>query len=169
MRQSLGWIGFVVAFLVGVSLGAVWGRGAKVPANLYEGKSAKEAGQALLEAAQAQAGDGSWELIGVGRVYYLSGDKVRGQQIFDLVLGGKPQKSDFERLAHVYAEAGEWHKAEPLFKKVTIQDPKDDSALAEAGAYYNLNGDRAMAESLFRASFDRNPGNVWNTLDAAAS
>src|SRR5512135_1248963 len=110
MRQSLGWIGFVVAFLVGVSLGAVWGRGAKVPANLYEGKSAKEAGQALLEIAEAQAGDGSWELIGVGRVYYLSGEKAKAQRLFDLVLGNKPQKSDLDRLANVYLEAGEWEK-----------------------------------------------------------
>lgn len=54
-------------------------------------------------------------------------------------------------------------------KKVLEMDPKDDSAYAEAGAYYNLHGDRAKAESLFGVSFERNPGNLWNTLAAAGS
>jgi|WetSurMetagenome_2_1015567.scaffolds.fasta_scaffold23987_4 tetratricopeptide (TPR) repeat protein len=169
MRNSRGWIGIVAVFAVGVCVGAIWGRGAKVLPTLYEGKPAKDAGQALLDAAEAQAGGGSWELLGVGRVYYLSGDKAKGQRIFDLVIGTKPQKSDYERLAKVYLEAGEWAKAAPLLEKVLVLDPKDDSALAEAGAFYNLNGDRAKAESLFRQSFDRNPGNVWNTLAAAGS
>jgi tetratricopeptide (TPR) repeat protein len=169
MRKSLGWVVIGSAFVAGMFLGAIWGRGAKVPPALYEGKPAKDAGQALLEAAEAQAGGGSWELLGVGRVYYLSGDKAKGQRIFDLVVGNKPQQSDYERLAKVYLEAGEWAKAEPLLKKVVEMDVKDDSALAEAGAAYNLNGDRTAAESLFKQSFDRNPGNVWNTLAAAGS
>jgi tetratricopeptide (TPR) repeat protein len=169
MLKSPRWAGIVAVFLAGMCLGAIWGRGAKVPPTLYEGRSPKDAGQALLEAAEAQAGGGSWELIGVGRVYYLSGDKAKAERIFDLVFGSKPQKSDYERLARIYLEAGEWAKAEPLLKKVVEMDAKDDSAMAESGAYYNLNGDRAKAETLFKQSFDRNPGNVWNTLDAAGS
>lgn len=156
-------------FLAGLLVGGTWGRGAKVSPSLYEGRTAKEAAAALLVAAEGQAGDGTWELIGVGRVYYLSGDKTKGQGLFDRVLSGKPKADDLERIAKVYAEAGEWAKAEPLFRRVAEADPKDDAAQAEVGAYYNLNGDRAAAEAMFRRSFDRKPENVWNTLSAAGS
>lgn len=135
MKKPLGWIGLVVLFGAGMCLGAIWGRGTKVPATLYEGKAPKDAGRALLDAAEAQAAGGSWELLGVGRVYYLWGDKAKAQRLFDLVLGNKPQKSDYERLAKVYLEAGEWAKAEPLLNRVVDLDPKDDSALAEAGLF----------------------------------
>ena len=90
MKKSLGWAGLVAVFLAGFLVGGAWGRGAKVAPSLYEGKPAKEAAAALLDAAEGQAGDGTWEIIGVGRVFYLSGDKTRGQGIFDRVLSGKP-------------------------------------------------------------------------------
>jgi tetratricopeptide (TPR) repeat protein len=169
VKKSARLVCLSATFLAGLLAGMVWGRGTKVPPSAYEGKPAKAAGDSLLELAEVQAAGGSWELLGVGRVYYLSGDKATAQRLFDLVLGNKPQKSDFERLARIYLEAGEWAKAEPLLSKVVDLDPKDDSALAEAGAYYNLHGDRARAETLFKASFEKNPGNVWNTLEAAGS
>lgn len=68
MKQPVRLVCLSIAFLSGALLGVVWARGTKVPSAAYEGKAPKEAGQALLEAAEAQAGDGSWELIGVGRV-----------------------------------------------------------------------------------------------------
>ena len=43
--------------------------------------------KALLAVAKQQAGKGSWERIGVGRVYYLGGMKAEGQAIFDEVTG----------------------------------------------------------------------------------
>ena len=169
MGKSLGWAGLVVVFLAGLFVGGTWGRGATVSPSIYEGKPAKEAAAALLAAAEGQAGGGTWELIGVGRVYYLSGDKTKGQGFFDRVLSGKPKTDDLERIAKVYAEAGDWSKAEPLFRRVVEADPKDDGAQAELGAYYNLNGNRSAAEELFRRSFEKKPGDVWNTLSAAGS
>ena len=46
--------------------------------DLIRGKPAKEAGLAALQEAEKRAGSGSWELLGVARVYYLSGDKPKG-------------------------------------------------------------------------------------------
>lgn len=156
-------------FVAGLAVGVAGAKAKGFPPTLYQGKEARAAGLALLAAAELQAGNGSWELIGVGRVYYLSGDQAKGQAIFDRVLAGKKGMGDWERVAKVYLEAGEWSKAEPLFKKAVEADPEDDSTPALAGAYYNLNGDRKRAEELFARSFDRKPGDLWNTLDAAGS
>src|SRR3546814_168877 len=52
-----------------------------------------------------QAEDGSWERIGVARVYYLGGFKAEGQAIFDEVLAGKHDDGDAYRIARVYREA----------------------------------------------------------------
>jgi len=41
--------------------------------------------------------------------------------------------------------------------------------LAEAGAYYNLNGDRARAEELFTQAFAADPGNPLACSTAAES
>jgi len=132
---------------------------------LFSGKEAKAAASSLLAAAEEQAGSGSWELIGVGRVYYLSGDKEKGQAIFNRVTAKKLEKSDVMRIGRVYQEAGEWDKAAIEFQRVLTMDAKDDSGMAEIGAYYNLHKDRAKAEELF----SRNNTNVWNTLAAAGS
>ena len=156
-------------FLAGMAVGAIASKGKGVPAALYQGKEAKAAGLALLEVAQQQAGNGSWELIGVGRVFYLSGGQAKGQALFDRVLAGKRDTGDMERVAKVYLEAGEWSKAEPLLKKILEADPGDDSSQTLAGAYYNLNGDRPRAEELFARSFEKKPGDLWNTLNAAGS
>src|ERR1700749_2773337 len=73
----------------------------------FKGKPAKEGAYAALAEAEKLSGDGSWELIGVGRVYYLSGDKAKGQALFDRVTANKPEASDWQRIGEVYAEAGE--------------------------------------------------------------
>ncbi len=170
VTMNLGRTGIMaLVFMAGTATGLALAKEKGVAPALFQGREAKAAGTALLEVAERQAGKGSWELIGVGRVYYLSGDKARGQALFDRVLGGKPERSDWERVAKVYAEAGEWSKAEPLFQKVVAGDPKDDSGLSLAGAYYNLNGDRAKAEELFARCFQLKPDDVWDTVNAAAS
>jgi len=158
----------VFAFLGGVAVG-VASSAAKSDPSLFTGKSPKEAALALLAVAQSQAGKGSWENIGIGRVYYLMGDKAGGQAIFDRVTAGKIKESDWMRLGRVYEEAKEWEKAKAAFDKALSLDPKDAEKLAEIGAYYNLRGDRAKAEELFARSFQSKSDEVWNTLNVAGS
>src|SRR5262249_17362807 len=121
-----------------VAFGAVAGYAAKEPGAgvaAFKGKPAKEGAYAALVEAERLSGDGSWELIGVGRVYYLSGDKAKGQAIFDRVLGSKKvASSDWQRIGDVYAEGGENAKAEELYQKVLAADAKDDTGQAEIGA-----------------------------------
>ena len=153
-------------FFVGAVVGYAAAR--RVIPSDYQGKTKDEAGKALLEQARAQAGKGSWERIAVGRVYYLAGMKQEGQAIFDEVLSRKAESSDFFRVARVYREAGEWPKAKEMFDKYLQQNPNDDKGLAEVGAYYLLNGDRATAEQLFQRSF-KLEAEMWSTVSAAAA
>jgi len=153
-------------FFVGAVVGYAAAR--RVIPSDYQGKTTEEAGKALLEQARAQAGRGSWERIAVGRVYYLAGMKEEGQAIFDEVLSRKAESSDFFRVARVYREAGEWPRAKELFDKYVTQNPKDDKGLAEVGAYYLLNGDRATAEQLFERSF-KLESEMWSTVSAAGA
>ncbi len=134
-------MGWAVVFSAGLLAGWAAAKGKGIEPSVYQGKEAKQAGLALLQEAQVQAGDGSWERIGVGRVYYLSGDRAKGQALFDGVLAKKPAKDDLQRIARVYAEAG---------------------------AYYNLNGNRSKAEEMFGLSLGKK-SDVWNTLNAAGS
>lgn len=152
----------LVVFTLGLALGAFAAKKG-VDASLYEGKSKKEAAAALLELARKQAGKGSWERIGVGRVYYLGGMKAEGQAIFDEVTAKDPETTDWWRIGRVYWEAGEWDKAREAFEKSLAKNPKDDKGLAELGAYYLIKGDRAKAEELFGKSFAIESGEVWNT------
>jgi len=151
-------------FCAGIGIG--WAATKNAP-SLYHGKSKEEAGLALVEAAKLQAGDGSWERIAIGRVLYLGGRKTEGQAIFDSILGGDHEDSDEYRIARVYAEAHEWPKAKPLFDQFAAKNPKDEKGLAEIGAYYLLNGDRATAEDLFDRSFKT--AELWATISAAGA
>lgn len=128
-------------------------------------QSKEDAAKALLTEAMVQADGGSWERIAIGRVYYLGGMKPEGQAIFDEVLA-EQDASDLFRVARVYQEAGEWSRAKPLFDEAIRLEPKEETWLAEVGAYYLLNGDRETAESLFDRSFKRNP-ELWATVSAA--
>ena len=135
----------------------------------YHDKEAADAGRALLDVALQQAGKGSWERIAVGRVYYLGGDKARGQAIFDPLLAGKPDDSDVYRIARVYREAGEWDKAWPLFERYLNANPEEAKDWAEVGAYTMLAGDREAAERLYDRSFQVEPDELWSTLSAAGA
>ena len=73
------------------------------PNAYYAGKDPKAAAAALLATAETLTGNGSWERIGVGRVYYLSGDKTKGQELFNLATSKKTEASDLYRMATVYA------------------------------------------------------------------
>lgn len=136
---------------------------------MYQGQSQQQAARALLDTALAQAGKGSWERIGVGRVYYLGGFKEEGQRIFDAILAGKHEDSDVYRIARVYREAGEWDRARDMFDRYLAANPEEATGLAEVGAYYLLEGDRAAAERLFDRSFDAERDDLWATLHAAGA
>lgn len=139
-------------------------------ADLFHGKEPKVAATALLDGALALAGDGSWERIAVGRAWYLGGDKVKGQQIFDAVTGDRKAKaSDWFRVARVYVEAREWDKAQPAFEKALSMEPDDDSGTVEYGAFANVRKDREKAEVLFTKAMTKNPREFWHWVGAGGS
>jgi tetratricopeptide (TPR) repeat protein len=155
----------VLCFTLGATVG-LWAKGSADALSLFKGKPAKEAGQAALAQAEKLAEKGSWELIAIGRVYYLSGDKTKGQSYFDRVIGGKVQGSDWQRIGDVYNEAGEKDKAEACYKKVLAADPKDDTGQSEIGSWYIRNGQRERGEELYAKALDRNPEDVWHYIRA---
>jgi tetratricopeptide (TPR) repeat protein len=159
----------VVALIAGVAIGLAASASKKVEPVMYVDRSPKEAALGLLTVALRQAGNGSWENIAVGRVYYLMGDKDEGQAIFDRVIATKVKKDDWMRMGRVYIEAGEWDKAKTAFDKALALDPKDEANLVEVGAYYNLHGDRQTAEELFTRAFRSEPEEIWYTVNAAGS
>ena len=161
----------VGVFVVGLAAGVWAAKSGPLSPALFSGKSAKDAGHAVLTAAQGIADkSGSWERIAYGRVLYLSGDKTGGQAVFDKVLADKKVKAgDHFRVAKVYLEAGEWDKAKPLFDKVLELEPKDEDWLAEIGSCYLMKGDRTKAEELFTRSFTEDPDNLYNSLRIAAA
>src|SRR5262245_56700485 len=90
----------------------------------------KEVSDRLLKEAETLAGKGSWERIAVGRVHYLAGRKEQGKALFDAVLAGKPEASDYTRIAAVYAMAGEWDRAKELYDKAVALKPGSGRILA---------------------------------------
>jgi tetratricopeptide (TPR) repeat protein len=129
----------------------------------------KEVSDRLLKEAETLAGKGSWERIAVGRVHYLAGRKDQGEALFDSVLAGKPEASDFTRIATIYAMAGEWDRAKELYDKAVALKPGSGRILAEAGAWHNLKGDRDKAKELFTASLTADPSDFWDRITIAAS
>jgi tetratricopeptide (TPR) repeat protein len=166
--KQLGIVGVAVGCLV---LGTAIGYAAKetgAGVSVFKGKPAKEGAYAALAEAEKLSGTGSWELIGVGRVYYLSGDKAKGQALFDRVLNDKKAGgSDWQRIGEVYAEAGENAKADELFQKVIAADPKDDTGQAEIGAWYIRTGQREKGEELFTRALGKKPNENWHYVRAA--
>lgn len=162
----------VVTTLVAASLTLGFGVGyaakAKGPGvSLVTGKPAKDAGLAALQEAQRLAESGSWERIGVARVYYLSGDKAAGQALLDKVLSSGPEASDWYRIGQLYAEAGENAKAEEFFQKALAANPKDDTGQAEIGAWYIRTGQREKGEALLARAFAKNPDEFWHYVRMA--
>jgi tetratricopeptide (TPR) repeat protein len=168
MRTSLAAALAAGCLLAGVGVG--FAAREKSPAmDSMRGKPAREAGLAALAQAEKLAGSGSWELLGVARVYYLSGDKTRGQALIDKVLSGKSQGSDWQRAGEIYAEAGENSRAEEQFQRVLAADKKqkDDTGRAEIGAWYIRTGQRDKGEELLTQALAKNPDEMWHYLRAA--
>jgi len=166
MKHRNVFLACAFCLLLGMSLG-LWAKDNPGGVALFRGKAPKEAGQAALAAAEKLAGKGSWERIAVGRVYYLSGDKAKGQAIFDQVTSAKPQGGDWQRIGDVYAEAGEKDNAEPRYQKALAADPKDDTGQSEVGAWYIRTGQRDKGEELFAKALSRNPDEMWHYMRAA--
>jgi tetratricopeptide (TPR) repeat protein len=163
----------VACFASGVMVHGVLAQAPKPPAfslDLVKGKSAKEASAALLDGALQLAETGSWERIAVGRAWYLGGDKLKGQQIFDGVTTNKKvESSDWFRIGRVYAEAKEWDKATSAFDRALALKAGDDSGMIEYGALANLHGDRAKAEELFDKAMKKNSRDFWHWVTAGGS
>lgn len=169
MTKRITAVAAAILLVAGIGVGHAAPKPRPTPAT-YEGKQAREAGKALLELAIAQAGkNGSWERIGAGRVYYLAGFKAEGQAIFDALLNGKHEDSDLYRIARVYAEAGEWAKAKPLFDRFLAANPDDAKGFAEVGAHYLLQGDRATAERMFNHALSIEADDPWMTEHIAGA
>ena len=155
--------------LAGAAAGAFAAKKLVIDPSTFAGKSPQEAGASLVAAAQALSEDGTFENIACGRVLYLSGKKDAGRAIFDRVLAGKHDGGDLIRIARVYAEAGEWAAAKPLFDRVVQLEPKDEDWLAEVGAAYVRAGDRAHGEELYARSLAEDPSNLHNALRMASA
>jgi tetratricopeptide (TPR) repeat protein len=158
----------VAVFVLGITVGA-FAKAKRIDPGAYRGRANKEAASVLLSIAETQTGNGSWELIAVGRVYYAGGMKNEGQAMFDRVTSKKAEDSDWMRVGRAYYDAGDWEKAKDAFQKTLAKNPKDGPWLAEIGAYYNLKGDRKTAEDLFDRSFAVEAGEVWQTANVAGS
>ena len=132
---AIGLSGFVLGALAATGLAQT--KRLEFSTELVKGKSAKESAAVLLDGAMQLAENGSWELIAVGRAWYLGGDKAKGQEIFDLVMSNrKVEGSDFFRIGRVYAEAKEWDKAAAAFEKALAKDTGDDTGMIEYGGSY---------------------------------
>ena len=161
-----------VLIAVGMMLvAALAAAGAKIGATpaLYQGKDAKGAAESLLQVAEQLSEEGSWELIAIGRVYYLSGNKEKGEAFFTRAVSKKAAESDWRRIAAIYTAAKDYDKAISTLEKALVKSPKDSKVLAELGAAYNLKGNRAKAEEMFTQSFANDPGSFWNTVNVAGS
>jgi hypothetical protein len=60
-------------------------------------------------------------------------------------------------------------KARGAFDHALAEDAGDDTGMIEYGAYANLHGDRARAESLFTRAFQRNGREFWHWVGAGGS
>ncbi|GAB3347331.1 hypothetical protein GCM10027430_06760 [Lysobacter tyrosinilyticus] len=150
-----------VLFVTGIGVGYSAQKLRPEPTS-YREKSPQDAAKTMLSLALVQSGkNGSWERIGAGRVYYLGGMKAEGQAVFDAVLNGKHEDSDVYRIARVYAEAGDWDKAKPMFEGFLAKNPDDARGFAEVGANYLLQGDRATAERMFDRAVELENNDPW--------
>ena len=169
MRKAATVMILASIFVLGAAIGSFAAKKGGVTSAAWQGASAAEAAGNLLALGQDFAENDSWQNIHLARVHYLSGDKVHAEAVFDRFSGAKAEAGDLIRIARVYAHAGDWDQARPLFDKVVEMAPKDEDWLIEVGAFYNLNGDREHAEELFARGFRTAPKNLKNTLTAAGS
>ena len=147
---------------------AAFATATKFDAAVFNGDR-KDVASRLLKEAETIAGKGSWERIAVGRIHYLAGRKEQGKALFDAVINGKPEASDYQRIGAVYAMAGETEQSKAMFEKALALKPQSGRILAEAGAWRNLKGDQDKAKELFVRSLESDPNDFWDRITIAAS
>lgn len=116
---------------------------------MYAGQPPQQAATALLDAAKTQTDDGSWELIGIGRVLYLGGRKAEGEALFKGLLDRTEKTSDVYRIAQVYLEAKEWAKAKPLLERMLTMKEHDAGDVIRVARVYVEQREFARAKPLF--------------------
>jgi Flp pilus assembly protein TadD len=155
---------------ISMTLGVGIGMAAKptgVGISVIAGKPDQEAGAAALVEAERLSGNGSSELIAVGRVYYLSGEKAKGEALFTRATSGKQTSGDYQQIAEIYAEAGDDAKAEENYGKMLVLDPEDDSQRSEVGGWYIRVGQRAKGEECLSKAFKKRPHDPSHYVRAA--
>jgi len=135
---------------------------------LYRGKEHKEAAHALLQLAERQAEDDTWGLIGVGRVYYLMGEKDRAEALFKRAVA-QGDEDDIRRVAFVYAEAGEWERAAESMNRALARKGRDGQFQAETAAFLLRASKENDALRHLDEAFRLEPEEVWVTLAAASA
>lgn len=139
-------------------------------ADLLTGKSNNERAAILLDGATELAGSGSWELIAVGRAWYLGGNKEKGQALFDRVTSSKKvETSDWLRVGAVYIEAHEADKAKAAFDHAMLLTDADNKLAAQVGAMLISLGDAAKGEELFNKSMAKHPKEFWGWVAAGGA
>lgn len=147
--MKLTWVAAIAAIslTLGVGIGfAARPEGAGV--TVITGKSDQEAARAALAEAERLTSKGYQELIAIGRVYYLSGDKAKGD---------------------AYAEAGENAKAEENYSKMLGLESESGSQEADVGAWYIRTGQRARGEEHLGRAFRLDPHEPAHYIHAAES
>lgn len=130
--------------------------------DLIAGKSAAEKAAAFLDGAIELSGDGSWELIAIGRAWYLGGNKEKGQALFDRVTTNKKvESSDWHRIGYVYAEAGEHDKAKAAFDKSMAMKAGNEKTMIQYGALLIFAGDQARGEEQIVQAMTKRPKDFW--------
>jgi tetratricopeptide (TPR) repeat protein len=134
---------------------------------LVRGKQPRDAGMAALQQAEKLAGNGSWELISVARVYYIAGDHAHAEVLIERALSRRPKATDFQRVGEIYADAGDIAKADSYFQRALAADPRDDTGQSEIGSWYIRTGQRDKGEELLAKALAKNPEEVWHYVRAS--
>lgn len=138
--------------------------------DLLAGKSKSEKAAVLLDGAAVLAEGGSWELIAVGRAWYLGGDKLKGQALFDRVTTSKKvESSDWLRVGLVHLEAHETDKAKAAFDRALQVTAPGHEMRAQLGAMLIAMDDVARGEGLLNESMARHPRDFWGWTAAGGA
>lgn len=95
----------------------------------------------------------------IGQIYAEAGEWEKAKPRLERYLAGNPD--EIYNIARSYAKAGEWEMAKPLFERYLAGNPGDGRDVAEVGAYYLLNGDRATAERMFDRAIALEGNDSW--------
>ncbi|MBC8104630.1 MAG: tetratricopeptide repeat protein [Cytophagales bacterium] len=127
-----------VVFTLGIAAGAFGKKG--FDTSLYHSKDKREAARALLVVAKQQAGKGSWERIGVGRVYWEAGEWDKAKAAFEKSLAKNPNDDKgLAELGAYYLIKGDRAKAEELFdKSYSIEQGEVWNTAMIAGGYLGV-------------------------------